>query len=162
MYDLKSIGYQVGTGFMVGSPYQTLENIVSDLQFIQEFQPHMVGIGPFIPHSDTPFGHHPKGSRELTLVLIAILRLMIPNLLIPSTTALGTIHPTGREQGIMAGANVIMPNLSPVNARTKYLLYDNKISTGQEAVEGVLDLRRRMYALGYQIPVTRGDYRPAV
>ena len=162
LYDLKSIGYQVGTGFMVGSPYQTLENIVSDLQFIQEFQPHMVGIGPFLPHSDTPFGHHPKGSRELTLVLIAILRLMIPNLLIPSTTALGTIHPTGREQGIMAGANVIMPNLSPVNVRTKYLLYDNKISTGQEAVEGVVDLRRRMYALGYQIPVTRGDYRPAV
>lgn len=160
LYDLKSIGYQVGTGFMVGSPYQTLENLVSDLLFIQEFQPHMVGVGPFLPHHDTPFGHHVKGSMELTLLMIAILRLMIPNLLIPSTTALGTIHCTGREQGILAGANVIMPNLSPTNVRKKYLLYDNKISTGQEAAEGVIDLRNRMQTLGYRIPVSRGDYRP--
>ena len=160
LYDLKSIGYQVGTGFMVGSPYQTLDNLVSDLLFIQEFQPHMVGVGPFLPHHDTPFGHHEKGSMELTLLMIAILRLMIPNLLIPSTTALGTIKPTGREQGILAGANVIMPNLSPTNVREKYLLYDNKISTGQEAAEGVQDLRNRMQTLGYQIPVSRGDFRP--
>ena len=160
LYDLKSIGYQVGTGFMVGSPYQTLENIVSDIQFIQEFQPHMVGVGPFLPHHDTPFGHYPKGSMELTLLIIAVLRLMIPNLLIPSTTALGTIHPTGREEGVQAGANVIMPNLSPVDVRKKYLLYDNKIGTGQEAAEGVADLRRRMQALGYRIPVSRGDFRP--
>ena len=123
LYDLKSIGYQVGTGFMVGSPYQTLENLVSDLLFIREFQPHMVGVGPFLPHHDTPFGHHAKGSMELTLLMIAILRLMIPNLLIPSTTALGTIHCTGREQGILAGANVIMPNLPPTTVRKKYLLY---------------------------------------
>ena len=160
LYDLKSIGYQVGTGFMVGSPYQTLENLVSDLLFIQEFQPHMVGIGPFLPHQDTPFANQPKGSMKLTLILIATLRLMIPNLLIPSTTALGTIDPNGREQGILAGANVIMPNLSPTDVRKKYLLYDNKISTGQEAAEGVLDLRNRMQALGYQIPAVRGDFVP--
>ncbi len=157
---LKSIGYQVGTGFMVGSPYQTLENLVTDLMFIQEFRPHMVGIGPFLPHCDTPFGDCPKGSMELTLLLIAILRLMIPDLLIPSTTALGTIDPAGREHGILAGANVIMPNLSPVNVRKKYLLYNNKISTGQEAAEGVFALRKRMHDLGYEIPVDRGDFRP--
>lgn len=158
LYDLKSIGYQVGTGFMVGSPYQTNTNLVSDLMFIKDFQPEMVGIGPFLPHHDTPYANKSKGSLELTLFLIGILRLMSPNLLIPSTTALGTIDPTGREQGILAGANVIMPNLSPVDVRKKYLLYDDKINTGQETAEGVADLKKRIDALGYEIPVSRGDF----
>lgn len=156
--DLKSIGYQVGTGFMVGSPYQTNMDLVKDLMFIKEFEPEMVGIGPFLPHHDTPCANHSKGSLELTLLLIGILRLMMPDLLIPSTTALGTIDPSGRELGILAGANVIMPNLSPIDVRKKYLLYDNKINTGQETAEGVSDLKKRLEALGYEIPVCRGDF----
>ena len=160
LYDLKSIGYQVGTGFMVGSPYQTLENLVSDLLFIQDFQPQMVGIGPFLPHRDTPLGHQTKGSMELTLTIIAILRLMIPNLLIPSTTALATIHPSGREQGILAGANVVMPNLTPTSVRKKYLLYDDKACTDQEAAEGLMALQGRLKAIGYRIVVSRGDFKP--
>ncbi len=160
LYALKDIGYQVGTGFMVGSPYQTFEHLADDLIFMQEFQPHMAGIGPFIPHKDTSFAMHPTGSTELTLYLIAVLRLMIPNLLIPSTTALGTVDPLGREHGIMAGANVIMPNLSPFEARKKYSLYNNKISTGQETAEGISILRKSIEDLGYEISVSRGDFRP--
>nr|WP_271716087.1 [FeFe] hydrogenase H-cluster radical SAM maturase HydE [Anaeromicropila herbilytica] len=159
LYHLKEIGYQVGTGFMVGSPFQTNENIIEDLLFIKDLDPEMVGIGPFIPHKDTPFAKMPSGTLETTLFLIGILRLMLPNALIPATTALGTIHPKGRELGILAGANVVMPNLSPVNVRKKYTLYDNKICTGEEAAECITCLRNRIGSIGYQIVVDRGDYR---
>lgn len=160
LYDLKKIGFQVGTGFMVGSPYQTVENLAEDLLFIKELDPQMVGIGPFIPHMDTPFAGFYSGALDLTLVLIGILRLMLPDALIPSTTALGTIHPDGREMGILAGANVVMPNLSPVSVRKKYMLYENKICTGEEAAECQLCLQNRMKKIGYEIIVDRGDYRP--
>nr|WP_319488841.1 [FeFe] hydrogenase H-cluster radical SAM maturase HydE [uncultured Caproiciproducens sp.] len=157
---LKEIGYQVGTGFMVGSPFQTVENLADDLLFIKQLDPQMVGIGPYIPHHDTPFADRPAGSLELTLFLIGILRLMLPNALIPATTALGTIHPNGREKGILAGANVVMPNLSPVKVRKKYELYDNKICTGEEAAECRFCLQSRMESIGYRIVVDRGDFRP--
>ncbi|MDR0494193.1 MAG: [FeFe] hydrogenase H-cluster radical SAM maturase HydE [Treponema sp.] len=155
--DLKKIGYQTGCGFMVGSPNQTLQHIIDDLFFIKEFQPHMVGIGPFIPHSDTPFGDKKAGDLHLTLNILAILRLMQPNLLIPATTALGTLDAQGRELGILAGANVLMPNLSPVEVRKKYLLYDNKICSGDEAAEYAVSLRGRIKQIGYEIAVSRGD-----
>jgi biotin synthase len=158
--DLKNIGYQVGCGFMVGSPSQTLEHIVDDLFFIKELQPSMVGIGPFIPHSDTPLKDNRAGDVRLTLNILAILRLMQPNLLIPSTTALGTLDVRGREQGILAGANVVMPNLSPVEVRKKYLLYDNKICTGEEAAECAACMRNRIKQIGYEIAVSRGDCLP--
>lgn len=161
LYNLKKIGYQVGAGFMVGSPYQTMENIAEDLLFIHGLQPQMVGIGPFIPHKDTPFHDFKAGSFELTLFLIGVLRLMIPNLLLPATTALGTINPLGREKGILAGANVVMPNLSPVKVRKKYQLYDNKICTGEEAAECRMCLQRRVEKIGYRIVVDRGDFKPA-
>lgn len=160
LYDLKEIGYQVGTGFMVGSPYQTVENLAEDLLFIKELSPAMVGIGPFIPHHDTPFADMEQGSYELTLFLIGVLRLMIPNALIPATTALGTIHPLGRENGILSGANVVMPNLSPVAVRKKYELYDNKICTGDEAAECKVCLQNRMNKIGYEIVTDRGDFKP--
>lgn len=156
--DLKDIGFQVGAGFMVGSPYQTLENLVEDLVFIKELSPEMIGIGPFIPQSDTPFGKEQAGSMELTLFLIGILRLMNPMSLIPATTALGTINPCGREQGILAGANILMPNLSPVQVRKKYSLYDNKICTGEEAAECKVCLDARIHRIGYQIVIDRGDF----
>lgn len=160
LLDLKKIGYQVGTGFMVGSPYQTSEYLAEDLLFIKELDPQMVGIGPFIPHKDTPFADFPQGRLELTLFLIGLLRLMLPNALLPATTALGTVAPNGREFGILAGANVVMPNLSPVNVRKKYTLYDNKICTGEEAAECRMCLQNRMNAIGYRLTVDRGDYRP--
>lgn len=159
LYNLKQIGYQVGCGFMVGSPFQTLENIVEDLLFIKKFSPHMIGIGPFIPHKDTKFFAHPCGSFSLTLFLIAIIRLMLPNALIPATTALGTINNMGREKGILAGANVLMPNLSPVAVRKKYSLYDNKICTGEEAAECSNCLKNRMKNIGYEIVIDRGDFK---
>ncbi|HEY5584727.1 MAG TPA: [FeFe] hydrogenase H-cluster radical SAM maturase HydE [Ruminiclostridium sp.] len=159
LYNLKEIGYQVGTGFMVGSPYQTIENIAEDLLFIKEFSPEMVGIGPFIPHSETRFAQEAAGSLKLTLLLIGILRLMLPNVLIPATTALGTIDSKGRESGILAGANVVMPNLSPVSVRKKYSLYDNKICTGEEAAECRSCLQNRMQGIGYKLVVNRGDYK---
>ncbi|MBO4581000.1 MAG: [FeFe] hydrogenase H-cluster radical SAM maturase HydE [Bacteroidales bacterium] len=157
LYDLKRIGYQVGTGFMVGSPYQTPEHLVKDLNFIARLQPQMVGIGPFIPHHQTPFADFPQGSVALTLRLIAILRLMLPAVLLPATTALGTLDPQGREKGILAGANVIMPNLSPVSVRKKYQIYDHKICTGEEAAECRFCLQKRIESIGYQIVVDRGD-----
>lgn len=160
LYDLKEIGYQVGAGFMIGSPYQTVENIAEDLLFMKKLEPEMIGIGPFIPHKDTPFSKFPSGQLELTLILIGILRFMLPNALIPSTTALGTIHPKGREMGILAGANVVMPNLSPVGIRNKYLLYDNKICTGDEAAESILNLKNSIKKIGYEIVVDRGDFCP--
>lgn len=157
LWDLKDLGYQVGTGFMVGSPFQTTEHLVEDLLFIHELQPQMVGIGPYVTHKDTPFAGQPSGSVFLTLYLLAILRLMLPKVLLPATTALGTMAEEGREQGILAGANVVMPNLSPVSVRKKYMLYDNKIATGSEAAEGLTDLRARMERIGYQVVVSRGD-----
>lgn len=156
---LKKIGYQVGCGFMVGSPYQTMECLAQDLKFIEELDPDMVGIGPFIPHKDSKFASEPQGRLELTLTLISILRLIKPNLLLPSTTALGTIHPRGREMGIEAGANVVMPNLSPTSVRSKYLLYNNKICTGDEAAECRMCLTRRMNNIGYELVIDRGDVK---
>ena len=157
LWDLKTIGYQVGSGFMVGSPGQTIENLADDLLFLKELNPQMVGIGPFIPHHDTPFATEKAGTLELTLFLLGAIRLMLPKVLLPATTALGTIAENGREQGILAGANVIMPNLSPENVRGDYLLYDNKICTGKEAAESIADLKKSMHAIGYDIVVDRGD-----
>ena len=159
LYNLKEIGYQVGAGFMVGSPYQTTDTIFEDLQFIKELKPHMVGIGPFISHKDTPFANEPSGTLDMTLKLLSVIRLMNPNVLLPATTALGTINPMGRELGIQAGANVVMPNLSPVEVRKKYMLYDNKICTGDESAECRSCLDNRMNAIGYRLVVDRGDYR---
>lgn len=158
LHDLKEIGYQVGCGFMVGSPFQTLENLFADLQFIRSFQPEMVGIGPFIPATGTPFADRPSGTVDATLRLLAIIRLLHPRVLLPATTALGTLHPQGRELGILAGANVIMPNLSPAAQRADYSIYDNKLSTGSEAAETVNDTRKRLGKLGVEIPADRGDY----
>ena len=157
LYALKEIGYQVGCGIMVGSPYQTIDNLVEDLVFMKAFNPHMVGIGPFIPQKDTPFGEMEQGSLEMTLFLLAITRLMLPKVLLPATTALGTIHSRGRELGILAGGNVVMPNLSPVKVRKKYALYDNKICTGEEAAECRGCLGNRMESIGYKLVVSRGD-----
>ena len=155
--DLKALGYQTGTGIMVGSPYQTLENIAEDLLFIKELNPEMIGIGPFIPHKDTPFKDFESGTIEMTLRLISILRLLCPKALIPATTALGTISPQGREKGILAGANVIMPNLSPKEDRKKYMLYNDKLSDGEEAAEGLNKLKESMRKIGYEIVEDRGD-----
>lgn len=155
--DLKDIGFQTGTGFMVGSPYQTVDNLASDMLFIQRLNPHMVGIGPFIPHHDTPFSKQKAGTLELTLFLLGLLRLLLPRVLLPATTALGSIHPYGRELGILAGANVIMPNLSPRHVRDSYSLYDNKLSTGAESAEGLRLLKSQMSAIGYHIVTARGD-----
>lgn len=157
LYDLKEIGYQVGTGFMVGSPYQTADNLALDMMFIKSLQPHMVGIGPFVPHHDTPFGNEKAGTLGLTLFMLGLIRLTLPPVLLPATTALGTIDPQGREKGVLAGANVVMPNLSPLNVREKYLLYDNKICTGCESAQSVEDLKKRMSQIGYDVVVDRGD-----
>lgn len=154
---LKDIGYQVGSGFMVGSPYQTLDNLVSDLRFLEKIQPDMIGIGPFLPHVDTPFGKYEKGSLKRCLNLVAILRLMFPYALIPSTTALGTIHPKGRQMGLMAGANVVMPNLSPADVRKLYTLYNNKAYTGTEAAEGLKLLEEEVKSAGLNIKVAVGN-----
>ncbi|MDR3090674.1 MAG: [FeFe] hydrogenase H-cluster radical SAM maturase HydE [Clostridiales bacterium] len=155
--ELKRIGYQVGCGFMVGSPYQTNDDLVTDLLFIKDFAPQMVGIGPFIPHRDTPFAAFPPGGLEITLFAVAVTRLLLPEVLLPATTALGTIHPKGRERGVLAGANVVMPNLSPLENREKYSLYDGKICTGDEAAECIGCLGRRLSAVGYELSFARGD-----
>ncbi len=159
LWDLKEIGYQVGCGFMVGSPHQTKDTLYEDLMFIKELQPHMVGIGPFIPQQDTPFAKETAGTMEETLRLLSIIRLIHPHVLLPATTALGTIHPLGREKGIQAGANVVMPNLSPVEVRDKYKLYDNKICTGDEAAECRFCMQRRMESIGYEVVTDRGDFK---
>ena len=159
LYDLKELGYQVGTGFMVGSPWQTLDNLLSDLAFISELQPQMIGIGPFIPHHATPFNNYPAGTLAQTLTMLSVLRLMFPKVLLPATTALGTIAFNGRELGILAGANVVMPNLSPADVRQNYLLYDNKLCSGAEAAEAKNDLAARLHAIGYEIAEGRGDYK---
>ena len=157
LFHLKEIGYQTGTGFMVGSPGQTAEQLAEDMLFIRKLEPHMVGIGPFVPHHDTPFANEAGGTVELTLFLIGLLRVMMPKLLLPATTALGTIDSQGREKGILAGANVVMPNLSPTSVRKKYELYDNKICTGDEAAECRVCLQRRMERIGYELVTDRGD-----
>ena len=157
--NLKSIGFQTGCGLMVGSPYQTVENIVEDLIYIAEFKPHMVGVGPFIPHSDTPFRNEPAGSVELTCRILSIIRLMLPKVLLPSTTALGSLEEGGREKGILCGANVVMPNLSPENVRDKYTLYNNKLSSGAEAAESLELLKKSINNIGYKIVTSRGDVK---
>ena len=157
--DLKDIGYQVGCGFMVGAPFQTPEMLLKDLRFLQAFQPHMVGIGPFIPHRDTPFRDCPPGTAQMTLRLLAIIRLTLPHVLLPATTALGTVQSDGRQRGMGYGANVVMPNLSPLSVRKKYALYDNKISTGEEAAESVALLKQSMAAAGYRVVTARGDWK---
>lgn len=159
LYDLKDIGYQVGSGFMVGSPYQTTDHLIADLRFLQELAPDMIGIGPYISHAATPFAGQPNGALSRTLRLIAALRLMFPYALIPATTALGTIHPQGRELGLRAGANVVMPNLSPLRVRKLYDLYENKLSTGEEAAQCRAALEQRVEAAGYRIVTARGDVR---
>lgn len=157
---LKEIGFQTGCGFMVGSPFQTLENIAEDLIFIAEFKPQMVGIGPFIPHNDTPFKNEKAGSVDLTCKILSIIRLILPNVLLPATTALGSLETDGREKGILHGANVVMPNLSPEDVRDKYMLYNNKLSSGVEAAESLNLLKESMQKIGYEIVVSRGDFKP--
>lgn len=156
LFNLKDIGFQVGSGFMVGSPFQTLDNLVEDIFFLAQLKPHMIGIGPYITHKDTPFRDKESGSLDMTLKLISILRLSHPKTLIPATTALGTIHPNGRELGLKAGANVIMPNLSPASVREKYTLYDNKLSTGKEAAEGLDELKKSVAKAGYKVVIDVG------
>ena len=155
--DLKKIGYQVGSGFMVGLPGQKVSDLVNDLLYVKELNPHMVGIGPFISHKDTPLKNEKNGTLEDTITLIAILRLLLPKALIPATTSLGTINPLGRELGIKAGANVVMPNLSPTTVREKYSLYDGKICTGDEAVECRRCIEGRINRAGFKVEVSRGD-----
>ena len=156
---LKELGYQVGTGMMVGSPGQTVDHLVEDLLFLRDFRPHMVGIGPFVPHHDTPLAGSPAGSVDLTTRIYAIVRLMLPDALIPSTTALATISPNGRLQGLLAGANVVMPNLSPTDRRDQYALYDGKANSGAEAAEGIAALKAELDTIGYTIDWSRGDYQ---
>ncbi|MHB8035578.1 [FeFe] hydrogenase H-cluster radical SAM maturase HydE [Clostridium botulinum] len=155
--NLKKIGYQVGAGFMIGLPNQTNEDYINDLIFLKELKPHMVGIGPFIPHKDTVLKNQSAGTLEDTTTLLALIRLLLPEVLLPATTALGTINPIGREEGLKAGANVVMPNLSPTNVRDKYMLYDNKICTGDEAAECRKCIENRINNAGFSLDLTRGD-----
>ena len=155
---LKELGFQTGAGMMIGSPFQTAHELAEDMRFLAEFKPHMVGTGPFLPHKDTIFRGEPKGSYELTLFVLALVRIMLPKVLLPATTALGTIHPQGREQGVLHGANVIMPNLSPTSVRTKYQLYDNKICTEDSSEQCKFCIQARMKSIGCEVEVTRGDY----
>ena len=157
LFDLKEIGYQVGSGFMVGAPYQTTEHLIKDLRFLQELGPHMIGIGPYVTHSETPFADFKSGTCELTVRLLGILRLMFPYSLIPATTALGSIDPTGREKGLMAGANVIMPNISPVDYRKLYDLYENKIAVDEEAAASLEAVKKRIESTGYRAVVAVGN-----
>ncbi len=159
LFELKRIGYQTGAGFMVGSPFQTYETLARDLLFIAELKPQMCGIGPFIPHRDTIFKDEKSGEVRLCLILLSVIRLMLPDVLLPATTALGTADGKGREKGILHGANVVMPNLSPIEHRADYSLYDNKICTGDEAAECIKCLSNRMKSVGYRIITDRGDYR---
>ena len=156
---LQRLGYQLGLGMMVGVKGQTIQHLVEDLKLIEHMRPEMVGIGPFIPHADTPLGGEPAGTLSLTLATLAIARLLLPSALIPSTTALATLHPQGRIEGILSGANVVMPNLSPSDVRTKYAIYDSKASWGAEAAEGLTSLEAELHSIGYHIDYTRGDYK---
>lgn len=158
LQDLKDIGYQTGTGIMVGSPGQTVEHIIEDIRFIERLRPEMIGIGPFLPHHDTPFAQYSSGTVEQTLLLLSIFRLMHPSALIPATTALATLTPDGRERGILAGANIVMPNLSPQEERKKYELYNDKASLGAESAEGLAILQKQLNSIGYEISTERGDF----
>ena len=157
--DLREIGFQTGCGMMVGSPFQTVDHLAKDMMFIKEFDPQMVGMGPFIPHHDTPFRDEPAGSADLTIFLLSLVRIMLPSVLLPATTALGTLSGDGRQRGVLAGCNVIMPNLSPLSVRKKYMLYDNKVGTGDSAADGIEKLRAQMNEIGYEVCVGRGDYK---
>ena len=159
LVNLKKIGYQTGCGFMVGSPFQTSEHLAKDLKFIEEFKPEMCGIGPFVPHKETVFRDFTSGSVELTCYLLSIIRLISHNILLPATTALGSIDPVGREKGILAGANVVTPNLSPLDARAKYELYNNKLSIGAESAQGKRELEKRMESIGFKIVTAKGDIK---
>ncbi len=161
LWNLKKTGFQVGAGFMVGSPGQTAECLADDLLFLRELSPHMVGIGPFLRHQDTPFANEPNGSLKMTLFLLSLIRLMLPKTLLPATTALSTLCPDGRKLGILAGCNVVMPNLSPTNVREKYLLYDHKTATGLEAAQSIELLKKQMNEIGYRVVCARGDYPTA-
>ncbi|MBR6337033.1 MAG: [Ruminococcus sp.] len=156
---LKDLGYQTGAGMMIGAPYQTSDNLADDMLFLREFEPQMIGTGPFLPHKDTPFKDKAKGSYELTLFVLSLCRLMLPDVLLPATTALGTIRPDGREQGVLAGANVIMPNLSPTAVRKKYMLYDGKICTEDSTDKCKNCVQARMKRIGYEVEITRGDHK---
>ena len=160
LYDLKEIGYQVGAGFMVGSPGQTPEMLAGELHFLKKLQPQMVGIGPFLPHCDTPFAGEKPGPCEETLLMLALIRLILPNVLLPATTALATGDPQGRIKGLLAGANVVMPNLSPDDVREKYLLYNNKVTSGNEAAAAIRALSAEFAAAGFRVVTARGDCRP--
>lgn len=157
--DLKELGYQTGCGMMVGAPYQTDASLVRDMLFMCDFKPQMVGMGPFIPHCDTPLRSFPAGSAEKTLMLLSLTRLMLPNVLLPSTTALGSLSGDGRQRGVLAGCNVVMPNLSPISVRKKYMLYDNKSGTGLDAIRSLEALRRQMREIGREVVCARGDYK---
>ncbi len=156
--DLQSFGFQTGCGFMIGVPHQTVSDIADDMVFIQEFKPQMIGLGPFIPHKDTPFGDFPHGSIELTLFLMSLSRIMLPSVLLPATTALGSVRGDGRQLGVLAGCNVVMPNLSPLSVRKKYMLYDGKAGTDSDAKSGIELLRRQMEEIGYSVVCGRGDF----
>ncbi len=157
--DLKDIGFQTGCGIMIGSPGQNPKTLAKDMAFMEELQPQMVGVGPFLPHQDTPFRDEPPGSVELTLFVLALCRLMLPDSLLPATTALGTAEADGRIRGVLAGCNVVMPNLSPAAVRAKYMLYDNKAGTNLTAEQGVALLREQMARIGYEVAIGRGDYQ---
>lgn len=161
LHELKELGYQTGAGMMVGSPYQSVDNLASDMDFLFALQPQMVGIGPFIPHHQTPFRDFPSGSVELTLFLLSLLRLMLPSSMLPSTTALGTVEVDGRLKGIQAGANVIMMNLSPFATRKEYLLYDHKRETDSTRLTSIADLERLLAPIGYHALSARGDHKDA-
>jgi biotin synthase len=157
--DLKDLGYQTGCGIMVGTPGQTAKVIAKDMKFMEEFQPAMIGVGPFLPHKETPFKDEKKGSAELTLFLLALCRILFPKVLLPATTALGTVDSDGRKQGVLAGCNVIMPNLSPLSVRKKYMLYDEKAGTDMTAAEGIALLKKQMEEIGYEVVIGRGDVK---
>ncbi len=159
LQNLRELGYQVGCGFMVGSPYQTTDMLAEELKFIESFKPDMCGIGPFIPHSATVFRDCSAGSVDMTCILLALIRLIHPHVLLPATTALGTLAENGREKGILAGANVVMPNLSPASVRKKYMLYNNKLSDGDESAQAITSLKERIHSIGYEIVTARGDSR---
>ncbi len=156
--DLKRLGFQTGTGVMIGSPGQTIDNLVQDIRFIQSLQPEMIGLGPFIPHHATPFAQEKAGTVDMTLRLISICRLILPKALIPATTALASLPGQGRLGGILAGANVVMPNLSPLSHRKDYSLYDNKAAFGSESAQGIRDLDAQLRTIGYEVTMLRGDH----
>lgn len=158
LFTLKHLGFQTGSGMMIGSPGQTDEHLYEDIRFLEELQPQMIGIGPFLPAANTPFEKYNPGSADKTILMLSLLRLRFPNVLLPATTALATLCPDGMERAILAGANVVMPNISPVEQRKKYSIYDNKKSTGAESAQQMQQLEDRLNAIGYHIDYARGDF----